>query len=150
MRLEKACGHWCGDCIPPSGGFPMSTWKMALPVLAIITSVVALSQQNGSKNDLSGAESYRVYCASCHGVDGKGGGPAAPALKKAPADLTQISKRNHGDFPAFRVTHIIDGYEIEAVHGSREMPVWGDYFRDKLLLELREHNLTEYLRSIQK
>ena len=99
---------------------------------------------------IDGKQMYVSYCAPCHGVDGKGGGPAAPALKKAPADLTQISKRNHGDFPAFRVTHIIDGYEIEAVHGSREMPVWGDYFRDKLLLELREHNLTEYLRSIQK
>jgi hypothetical protein len=129
----------------------MSAWNVTLPILIVATGVVAMSQQNGSKrNDLSGAESYRVYCASCHGSDGKGDGPAAPALKKAPSDLTQISKRNHGEFPAFRITHIIDGYEIESVHGSRDMPIWGDYFRDKLLLELREHNLTEYIRSIQK
>ena len=128
----------------------MSRWTLAIPILLLITNGLAWSQQNGSRNDFSGVESYRVYCASCHGVDGKGGGPAAAALKKAPGDLTQISKRNHGEFPAVRVTHIIDGYEVEAVHGSRDMPVWGDYFRDKLLLELREHNLTEYLRSIQK
>ena len=54
----------------------------------------------------------------------------------------------------FRVTHIIDGYEIEAAHGSREMPIWGDYFRhkrrDDAILKLREHNLTEYIRSIQQ
>lgn len=97
----------------------------------------------------------KTYCASCHGNDGKGSGPAAPALKKAPPDLTQISKRNNGQFPAFRITHIIDGYEVVAVHGSREMPVWGNYFRDnesrdETMLALRERNLTEYIRSIQQ
>jgi hypothetical protein len=35
------------------------------------------------------------------------------------------------------------------------MPVWGDYFRDnksrdEAILQLREHNVTEYLRSIQQ
>jgi len=34
------------------------------------------------------------------------------------------------------------------------MPIWGDYFREKqrdeAILALREHNLTEYLRSIQQ
>lgn len=126
----------------------MSPWKLAIPVAVAITAIAAAPQ--AKVNDLSGADSYRTYCASCHGVDGKGNGPAASALKKAPPDLTQIAKRNHGEFPAFRITHIIDGSEVLAVHGSREMPIWGDYFRDKLLLELREHNLTEYLRSIQQ
>ncbi|HWE51547.1 MAG TPA: cytochrome c [Bryobacteraceae bacterium] len=115
------------------------------------TCVVSFSQQRAPlSNELSGSESYRTYCASCHGIDGKGSGPAAAALRKAPPDLTLINKRNHGEFPAFRITHIIDGFEVQAAHGSREMPVWGDYFRDKELLELREHNLTDYLRSIQK
>jgi hypothetical protein len=49
---------------------------------------------------------------------------------------------------------IIDGSEIEAAHGSRDMPIWGGYFRGKLpdeaILELRERNLTDYIRSIQK
>jgi mono/diheme cytochrome c family protein len=106
-------------------------------------------------NDLSGTEMYGVYCASCHGIDGKGSGPAAPALRKAPPDLTRIAKRNNGQFPTFRITHIIDGYDTQAAHGSRDMPIWGDYFRetkerDEAILKLREHNLTEYIQSIQQ
>jgi len=81
-------------------------------------------------------------------------GPPPRRLKKMVPDLTQIAKRNNGKFPDFRVTHIIDGYEIEAAHGSRDMPVWGDYFRNKkrddTIVLLREHNLTEYIRSIQQ
>jgi len=126
----------------------MNGWKWGLPILIGVTGFIAMPQEG--KNEYTGAEMYRTYCASCHGIDGKGSGPAAAALKKVPPELTQISKRNKGQFPAFRITHIIDGYEIEAFHGSHEMPIWGDYFRDKLLLELREHNLTEYIRSIQK
>ena len=133
----------------------MNTWKLALPVLIALTGFIEKPQESSSKaNDLSGVEMYRTYCASCHGVDGKGAGPAAAALRKTTPDLTSISKRNKGQFPDFRVTHIIDGYEVQAVHGSREMPIWGDYFRDKqrdeTILLLREHNLTEYIRSIQQ
>jgi mono/diheme cytochrome c family protein len=28
------------------------------------------------------------YCSACHGVEGRGDGPAAPALRPPPADLT--------------------------------------------------------------
>lgn len=142
----------------------MRNWKLTLPVLIAITSFIALPHgkaQTGAGNnvvtarDLSGAEMYRTYCASCHGVDGKGSGPAAAGLKKAPPDLTQIAKRHNGQFPPdFRIMRIIDGYDIEAVHGSRDMPIWGNYFRakqrDEGIVSLREHNLTEYLKSIQQ
>ena len=141
----------------------MNGWKLSVPVLIAITGFIAMPQekaQTGTGNtrlkasDLSGAEMYRTYCASCHGLDGRGSGPAAAALKKVPPDLTQISKRNNGRFPDFRVVRIIDGSEVEAVHGSRDMPIWGDYFRGKLpdeaIIALRERNLTDYIRSIQQ
>ncbi len=35
-----------------------------------------------------GPDLYRLYCATCHGRDGKGNGPAAAALKVPPPDLT--------------------------------------------------------------
>jgi mono/diheme cytochrome c family protein len=135
----------------------MSGWKLAIPILVAVTGFMALPDEKvpGGGKELSGAEMYRAYCASCHGIDGRGAGPAAPALKKAPPDLTRISQRNKGQFPDFRITHIIDGYEIVAFHGSRDMPIWGDYFRDnetrdEALIKLREHNLVEYIRSMQK
>src|ERR1700674_202975 len=42
----------------------------------------------------SGKNMFLNYCASCHGVDGKGNGPAAAALKPAPTDLTTLAKAN--------------------------------------------------------
>ena len=33
-------------------------------------------------------------CASCHGVKGRGDGPVAKSLAKAPADLTKLSQKN--------------------------------------------------------
>ena len=131
----------------------MSVWKFAIPALLGVTAWVAAPEQKPS--ELSGVEMYRTFCASCHGVDGRGAGPVAPALKPAVPDLTTIARRNKGQFPEFRIAHIIDGFEIQAVHGTREMPVWGDYFRDnesrdEATLKLREHNLTEYIRSMQR
>ncbi len=85
----------------------------------------------------SGAEMYKTWCASCHGTQGKGDGPAAAALKKAPVDLTQLAKKNGGKFPTGRVRDYIDGTKEVAAHGSRDMPVWGTFFR-----RLGEENVT--------
>jgi mono/diheme cytochrome c family protein len=51
----------------------------------------------------SGKEMFHAYCASCHGVDGKGNGPATPALTKHPGDLSIMAKQSGGKFPAMRV-----------------------------------------------
>jgi mono/diheme cytochrome c family protein len=58
---------------------------------------------------LDGAVLYRAYCASCHGENGKGDGPVAPALKATVPDLTVITKNNGGKFPVARVQRIITG-----------------------------------------
>jgi mono/diheme cytochrome c family protein len=72
----------------------------------------------------SGKEMFHAYCASCHGLDGKGNGPAASALKKQPTDLTLLAQQSGGKFPAMRVMNSIkDG--TQAGHGSKDMPVWG-------------------------
>src|SRR5689334_7895799 len=66
---------------------------------------------------VDGAELFREHCAVCHGVDAKGNGPAAPALKKHPSDLTQISRRYGGKFPELAVQGKIRGGEIME-HGT--------------------------------
>lgn len=102
----------------------------------------------------SGAEMYREYCAVCHGLDGKGNGAAAPALKRETPDLTLLSKKNGGEFPMFRVSNIIQGDAVIPAHGSREMPTWGDVFRelkrDESVVKLRVHNLAQHIESLQQ
>lgn len=68
---------------------------------------------------------YQDNCAACHGLDGKGGGPVTEFLKIPPANLTTISARNNGVFPAVQLMEIIDGQREVKVHGTRDMPVWG-------------------------
>jgi hypothetical protein len=67
----------------------------------------------------------RVHYAACHGTAARGDGPAAPALKTVPADLTRLSARNGGKFPEARVRRYIEGLDEISAHGSRDMPVWG-------------------------
>ena len=84
------------------------------------------SGRDAVAQDAAGKAAYDKYCASCHGVDGKGQGPAAASLKNPLPDLTQLARSNKGEFPTMRVLQSIDGTLHLAGHGSREMPVWGE------------------------
>jgi len=103
----------------------------------------------------NGKEMYTNYCASCHGTDGKGNGPAAAALKDAPTDLTRLAASNNGVFPVDSVKSYIKGGDAVAAHGNRDMPVWGVVFKnfqspnDTAMIDIRVNVLTEYIKSIQ-
>ena len=102
---------------------------------------------------VEGVDTFKTYCAVCHGAQAKGNGPAATALKKAPADLTTIAKRNGGTFSTSDVEAVIMGAQVMASHGSRDMPIWGPVFQalapDNSFMKLRVANLVDYLKSIQ-
>ncbi len=101
----------------------------------------------------SGKEMFRSYCASCHGTAGKGDGPAASGLKKTPTDLTLLSQKSGGKYPAMIVrASIKDGAQVE--HGSKDMPVWGPILssvsgEDQGVVDQRVANLVNYIQSIQ-
>jgi mono/diheme cytochrome c family protein len=78
-----------------------------------------------------GKQEYINSCASCHGEDGKGGGPVAAFLKQKVPDLTVLAKNNAGVFPFARVYDVIDGRQAVAVHGPRDMQVWGKEYREQ-------------------
>jgi mono/diheme cytochrome c family protein len=101
----------------------------------------------------SGKEMFNEYCAVCHGQDGKGGGPAATALKKKPTDLTQLTVHNNGKFPDTRVARYIEGDDKVDAHGTRDMPMWGGIFKSMSgsdeITRMRVSNLTSYIKSMQ-
>lgn len=103
----------------------------------------------------SGKEMFMSYCASCHGKDAKGHGPAAAALNQPPANLTTLAKRNGGKYPSDRVTSILSGQANLTAHGDQEMPVWGPVFwkmsqGHEEQVHMRIANLNKYLESLQE
>ncbi|HLW54558.1 MAG TPA: c-type cytochrome [Candidatus Angelobacter sp.] len=103
---------------------------------------------------LNGADLFRAHCAPCHGADGTGNGPVAPALSSRLSDLTTLSRRNGGIFPRARVQKIIAGDDEIVAHGSREMPIWGPIFHqiemDRDYGQVRLTNVTKHIESIQQ
>jgi mono/diheme cytochrome c family protein len=104
---------------------------------------------------VSGAYAFRTYCASCHGVDGKGDGPLTDSLRFRPPDLTLVARRHGGEFPTDKVTRIVDGRNPVKGHGGPDMPIWGDAFRnadtgyDDAAAQARIRGVVEHLKSIQ-
>ena len=104
-----------------------------------------------------GAGLYTTYCASCHGVDARGDGPAASALRTPPPDLTGIAARRDGVFPESSIAKMMDGRFDLPAHGSREMPIWGARLAEEIpgfatgdeVARGRIASLLEYLKSLQ-
>ena len=138
---------------------------MGLPKLlpaflfASFIAVPAYAQDAGNAG-VSGEADFNMYCASCHGEDGKGNGPKAFGLSKPVPDLTTLTVR-YGSFPRERLAKLIDGREVVAGHGDREMPVWGVWFKEEAAEELggaegdegsvarRVENLIGYVETLQ-
>jgi mono/diheme cytochrome c family protein len=101
---------------------------------------------------------YLQYCGACHGPGGKGDGLAGTFMRPKPADLTQIAKKNGGEFPARKTMEIIDGRNTVRAHGDPDMPVWGEIFHDQATWDVRRRTdvqekirlITEHLQSIQE
>src|SRR5579864_5657420 len=101
---------------------------MLFPALALGQTAQPQSTPDKQASAERGKELFTKHCASCHGVSGKGDGPAAPALKIHPADLTTLETRNKGQFPSLRVMQAIKAGPSVPAHGSTTMPVWGPIF----------------------
>ena len=123
-----------------------------------MTSCRATAEERSEAEGDLGRGYYVRYCASCHGIDGRGKGPVAKELKKPPTDLTRITARRKGRFPDAEIAQYIDGRTVVPAHGTREMPVWGkrfseQYGSDSVAEEVTRGKigvLIQYLKSIQK
>lgn len=104
----------------------------ALGILLLVTGGAAFAQEDMGTQSIGKME-FQKNCASCHGIDGKGGGPFVEFLKQAPPDLTQLSKRNGGVYPQAKVYEWIRDPQRIRAHGTEEMPIWGERYSREII-----------------
>ena len=124
LHANRAAQEYHGRVAAPRGTITMSAARFgSFFALAFVLAAPALAA-----DDL-GARLYFNHCAACHGEDGEGTGPVAASMRVTVPNLRTLAQRNGGTFPADAVTAYVDGREITAAHGDRQMPIWGDVFR---------------------
>ena len=68
-----------------------------------------LSNPLGSDAAGDGAQVFKNNCASCHGPQGHGDGPAGAALNPQPKDLAELQDIAGDDFLFWRISEGVDG-----------------------------------------
>jgi hypothetical protein len=134
-------------CITLTTAVAVSIGYAQKPSSSVIIPVTRTPASNGKAM-------YINYCAPCHGVDGRGNGPAAAALKTRPVDLTMLSMNNHGQYPMKHVIGVLQFGTSISAHGSAEMPMWGPVLGDLSPTDpsgefLRIRNLARYIETVQ-
>jgi len=143
--------------VTPRGGVArILDLAAVLAVLVGMTACARLSPPSAAAEHEEGERLYLRACASCHGLDARGGGPVAPALRVPPPDLTTLAARHGGTFPRAYVADVVAGRVELAAHGTREMPVWSDRFGPgpgnvaSLWARRRVELVTDHLAALQR
>lgn len=161
-RRRNSDGNVKGVALTPVS-INFGSLKPILVMVVLAFSSTAASTETAG--DLAAAaEDFQTHCAPCHGAGARGDGPAGAALKTPPADLTRIAHRHGGTFPRLSIFETIEGLDMPAAHGTRDMPIWGDVFIGEAVgtsvsidvakmaaakVEQRINGLVKYLESIQ-
>lgn len=94
-----------------------------------------------AQEESNGRRIYSTYCAGCHGVSGKGDGPAAKSLPVRPADHTRSAMKKFNDQYLFEI--IAKGGA--SVGKSAQMPAWGGVVRESQIKEV-----VAYIRTLSE
>jgi len=112
--------------------------RLALATVLLSVALGAAARQEKTKvpspasatNATAGRETFLKFCASCHGTSGHGDGPVVFSLRAPPPDLTTLTKRHDGKYPAGYVSAVLNFGRSLSSHGSEDMPVWGPRLRN--------------------
>jgi mono/diheme cytochrome c family protein len=96
---------------------------------ASLVCLIVIGNTAMAQDAVVGQPEFKMHCAACHGMEGRGDGPIGPLLKTPAPNLALISERNGGKFPFQKVYEIIDGSTVLTAHGTRDMPLWGVRYR---------------------
>jgi mono/diheme cytochrome c family protein len=89
-------------------------------VVATFGGIIVAGAQDASGQD-SAAHEYTIYCAKCHGEDGRGDGTYAPKLHQKPRDFTNCVVM--APIPDATIVRAIE-QGGDGVGLSNEMPGW--------------------------
>ncbi len=110
--------------------------RIFLGVAALVCAIVlaaSVPRATAAEDAVNPSTDYMIYCAKCHGTDGKGDGPNASTLKTRPRDFADCAvMKKISDATMFEA--IKDGGG--SVHVSAEMPPWGQAFDDNEIKQL--------------
>ena len=129
---------------------------MLAAVLVVIPASGLPQAKPSSRSGMAGSQTYKLYCAVCHGKTGKGDGPLAAGLRSNPPDLTLMARNNGGEYPAEEIARIVDGRKPLEGHGGPDMPVWGDVFKksdagsDDEKIKQRIQSVVAFLERLQE
>jgi mono/diheme cytochrome c family protein len=112
-----------------------STLVTAMTLSALVALVADLRCADAAAA-AAGEALYMRYCASCHGMDGKGDGTVASALNTPPPDLTRL------EYGEGELMKQIDGRRTIRAHGTPAMPVWGEVFEQSSIGEPHRRRTT--------
>jgi len=133
-------------------------------ILVIAVAVAVCTGDPANAQSGTARQDFLDLCADCHNTDATGNGPLTKNLTKVPPDLTRIKQRAHGTFDEKAVYDWIIGLKMTGSHGSREMPIWGDWLMDEAIedgtsldaaktaereIERRVMGIVKYLESLQ-
>lgn len=91
-------------------------------IAALGVGLVALSAATARAAAPDGAALYRRNCASCHGPEGRGDGPAADYLRETPTNLRDGVLREHDT--AALVRRIREGIPLTVTSSRRTLDAW--------------------------
>ena len=135
---------------------------LAAPLALTASAVLAAAPQRARDEPVdtaalsAGRDTFRQFCAPCHGENGQGHGPVAAMLTTPPSDLTSLSRSNNGAFPLAMLEAIlqVESRPRTSAHGSESVPIWGSTFRaiagNRTLARARIANLLAYIESVQR
>ena len=86
----------CGTPQTPNINAPVAT-------AAVPTEYAGLTNPLAPEGSKAGADLFKTDCVACHGVDGRGNGPASQALVPPPANLFELNQVAADDYLFWRI-----------------------------------------------